>query len=103
MIFWKKIKRKICRENRHFQINYIVIWVAWKFPSDGPDFKGKLSERMEKTHGLSLPRIALPRHRVLAQVSEDKQKHLQKALTTFQKLGAEEDTKSVKEMMHIRE
>ena len=38
-------------------------------------------------------------YRGLAQVSDDKEKHLQRALAIFQRLGAEEDVKSIKEMM----
>ena len=38
-------------------------------------------------------------YRGLAQVSDNKEKHLQKALAIFQRLGAEEDVKSIKEMM----
>lgn len=38
-------------------------------------------------------------YRGLAQVSDNNQKHLQRALAIFQRLGAEEDVKSIKEMM----
>ena len=38
-------------------------------------------------------------HRGLAQVTEKKEKHLQRALAIFKRLGAEEDVKSVKQMM----
>jgi len=38
-------------------------------------------------------------YRGLAQVTDDRQKHLQRALAIFQRLGAEEDVKSVKDLM----
>ena len=38
-------------------------------------------------------------YRGLAQVSDNKEKYLQRALAIFQRLGAEEDVKSIKEMM----
>ncbi len=80
-------------------ILYSNIGDVHKFKGENPEAKRYYERCLELAEDLKFNWQVAEAYRGLAQVSDNKQKHLQRALAIFQRLGAEEDAKSVKEMM----